>query len=77
MNNHSVNISVSLRDGESSEKMIRKFLKKCKKSEIIREHLDKTSYYKSKSRKKRDKIEKNKHLRYLEEIKLQKKHGFR
>jgi len=72
-NTHPVNVEVTPRDGESSEKMIRRFFKKCKKTEIIREYLEKTAYHRSKSRKRRDKIQKNKHLRHLEAIKLQKK----
>lgn len=71
------NIECTLRDGESAEKLIRRFFKKCKKQEIIREHLEKVSYYRSPSRKRRDKIQKNKHLRKIEELKLQKKFGRR
>lgn len=74
---HPINVEVTLRDGESTEKMIRRFFKKCKKVEIIKEHLEKVSYARSKSRKRRDKIQKNKYLRHLEELKLQKKYGRR
>lgn len=35
--------------------LIRRFLKKCKKERIIKEYTEKTSYYKSKSQKKREK----------------------
>lgn len=74
---HPVNVEVKPRDGESAEKLIRRFFKKCKKVDIIREHLEKVSYYRSPSRKRRDKIQKNKHLRKIEELKLQKKYGRR
>jgi ribosomal protein S21 len=35
--------------------LIRRFLKKCKKERIIKEYTEKTSYYKSKAQKRREK----------------------
>lgn len=67
---HPVHVEVKPREGESQERMIKRFFKKCKKSEIIKEYLEKTSYYRSKSRKRRDKILKNKYMRELERRKL-------
>jgi ribosomal protein S21 len=59
----SINIEVTLRPGESGEKLIKRFSKKCKKQEVIQEYLDKTSFFRTKSQKKRDKVLKNKYLR--------------
>ena len=56
-------VEVFPRRDESFEKMLKRFIKKCKKQEIIKEHLEKTSFHKTKSQKRRDKIEKNKYLR--------------
>lgn len=58
-----INVEVTLRDGESSDKLIKRFFKKCKKQEVVQEYLDKTAYFKTKSQKKRDKVLKNKYLR--------------
>ena len=74
---HVTNVEVKLREGEGMEKLIKRFFKKCKKIDIIREHLEKTSYYRTRSQKKRDKIQKNKHLRMIEQLKLQKKMSIR
>lgn len=77
-----INVDCKLRDGESSEKLIKRFFKKCKKAEIIREYLDKTSYHRTRSQKRRDKILRNKFLRKKEEadncecIKKKKKRDF-
>lgn len=57
------NVLVKLRPGESQEKLLKRFSKKCKKSDIIREYLDKTSFYRKPSQKRKDKILKNKWLR--------------
>jgi len=46
------------RDG-LSEVEIRKFFKKCKKQDIIREHLDKVSFFMTKTQKRREKRRKN------------------
>lgn len=63
-----VNIRVTIEEvGNDSEKLIKKFLKKTKKSEIIREHLEKTSFYLTKSQKRREKIRKNRFLRKQQE----------
>ena len=37
------------------EALIRRFLKKCKKERVVKEYIEKTSYYKSKSQKRREK----------------------
>jgi len=40
-----VNVSVRLRRGESSERLIRRFNKKCKREGVVEEYKRKTSYY--------------------------------
>ena len=42
-------------DTNLNEVLIRRFLKKCKKERVVKEYTEKTSYYKSKSQKKREK----------------------
>lgn len=59
--NKCVNIEVRLEKGDSTDRLIKKFFKKCKKQDIVREYIDKTSYYMTRTQKKRAKILKNKH----------------
>lgn len=73
MRRYNYNVEAVLRHGESTERLIKRFFKKCKKQEIIKEHLEKVSYARTRSQKKRDKILKNKHLRKIEEFKSKKK----
>lgn len=61
------NVEVFLRNGESVEKLIRRFFKKVKKTDIIKESLEKTAHARSKSQKRRDKILKNRHLRKVDQ----------
>ena len=58
-----INVEVRLSEGMSQEKLLKKFLKKVKNENVIREYLDKTSFYLSPSEKRREKIRKNKFLR--------------
>jgi len=44
-----INVQVFLRRGELQERLTKRFFKKCKKEDILREYLEKTSYYKSPS----------------------------
>jgi len=60
---HPVNVEVRLENGMSQEKLIKKFFKKCKNEDILREHTEKTGFYLTKSQKKRAKIRKNAFLR--------------
>jgi len=39
------NVSVSLRRGETSERLIRRFIKKCKKDKIVEEYRNRTDHY--------------------------------
>lgn len=68
----SVNVEVKLRPGENSDKLIKRFLKKCKKTEIIKEYLEKVSFFRSPSEKRKQKRAKNKHLR-LKDLKKDQK----
>lgn len=58
-----INVEVYLRDGESQEKLMKRFFKKCKKEDIIREYLGKTSYFKTRSQKKRESYLRTLHIR--------------
>ena len=40
-----VNVRVTKRRGESDEKLIRRFNRKCKKQGVVREYREKTDYY--------------------------------
>ena len=40
-----INVTVRLRRNERPEKLIRRFIKKCKKERIIETYKDKTAYY--------------------------------
>jgi ribosomal protein S21 len=52
------NVKVELRRGEPSERLIRRFIKKCKKERIIEQHRAATDYYIKPSVKKKMKREK-------------------
>lgn len=58
-----INVQVRLESGMSQEKLLKKFLKKTKNENIIREYLEKTSFYLSPSEKRKAKRRKNKFLR--------------
>jgi ribosomal protein S21 len=57
------NIEVRQRGKESADKLIKRFIKKCKKKDIVREYLDKTLYFKPKSQKRREKRKLNAFLK--------------
>ena len=65
---HIINVEVKARPDESSEKLIKRFIKKCKKTDIIKEYLSHISFAQTKTQKKRAKIIKNKHLRKIGKI---------
>ena len=58
-----INVQVRLEDGMSQEKLLKKFQKKVKNENVIREFLDKTSFHQTKSQKRRAKQRKNQFLR--------------
>ena len=57
-----INVEVKLREGESQDKLLKRFLKKCKKAEIVREYCEKTMFFETKSQKKREKRRRSKFL---------------
>jgi len=63
-----INVEVKPKDGEPSEKIIKRFFKKCKKQEIIREYLEKTTFHRTRAQKRREKIRKNKFLKNKEKL---------
>ena len=58
-----VNVEVRLTNGMTEEKLIKKFFKKVKSENIVREYLDKTSFALTKSQKQKAKRRKNQFLR--------------
>ena len=61
-----VNVSVTKRRGESDERLIRRFNRKCKKQKIVQEYREKTDYYVKPSVTKR--IKKQKAIREQEKL---------
>jgi len=49
MSRKPVNIEVKRRKDESPERLIKRFMRECKKEQIVREYLEKTRYYKKPS----------------------------
>lgn len=66
-----INVSVSLYEGESTEHLIKRFLRECKKEEIEKE-CRKRSEYKTKLQRKREKRERSYARRISEERKREK-----
>jgi hypothetical protein len=59
-----INLQLTLKQcGDDPLKLISKFFKKHKKSEIIQDYVEKTSFYETRSQKKRRKIRENKFFR--------------
>lgn len=66
-----VNVRIELRRNESSERLIRRFIKKCKKERIIETYREKTAYHvkpsvkrklkREKANRERQKLERKKH----------------
>jgi ribosomal protein S21 len=66
-----VNIRIELKRNESSERLIRRFIKKCKKERIIETYREKTAYHvkpsvkrklkREKANRERQKLERKKH----------------
>lgn len=68
-----INAEVKAKGDESVESLLKRFSKKCKKEDIINEHLDKTSHFKSKKQRRREKLSKSLYLKEKEESKIQEK----
>ncbi len=56
---NAINVEVKLREGETSDKLVKRFFKKCKKIDIVGEYKEKTEYFMTRSQKKRLKRRKN------------------
>ena len=56
-------VEVTIKKGESQEKLVKRFFKKVKKSGCIEDYLSKTSYFKTEKEKRKEKADKNKWLR--------------
>ena len=62
-----VNVSVSIRETRGDiNKLIRKFIKKCKKERIIEDYLEKRFYEKPSVKRRREKLKKLKNIRKAE-----------
>ena len=62
------NVKVTLREVKGDQsKLIRKFIKKCKKERIIEDYLDRRFYEKPSSKKRREKLKKIKNARKAEQ----------
>ncbi len=70
MSRRASNVEVQARPGESVEKLLKRFTKKCKSENIIKEYIDKTLYFKSKKQRRRSKLLKAIWFRNLDENKV-------
>lgn len=62
-----VNVEVTLKEVRGDQnKLIRKFIKKCKKERIIEDYLDRRFYEKPSTKKRREKLQKIKNARKAE-----------
>jgi len=62
-----VNVSVSIEETRGDvNKLIRKFIKKCKKERIIEDYLDRRFYEKPSAKRRREKLKKVKNARKAE-----------
>lgn len=74
MSKRPTNVSVDRRKGESDEKMIRRFMKKVRKENVLREFTDRQTYKKP-SQKRREKRERALRRKRSEERKARKQEG--
>ena len=61
-----VNVEVELRERETTEKLIRRFIKKCKKEKIVEEYRARTHYEKPSTIKRRNKARSKKIAKELQ-----------
>lgn len=67
MMSKTVNVEVTLKEVRGDQnKLIRKFIKKCKKERIIEDYLDRRFYEKPSTKKRREKLQKIKNARKAE-----------
>ena len=67
-----INVSVRARRNEHPEKLIRRFIKKCKKEKVVEKYRERTEFYEKPSIKKRNKRRRAARARVIEELKRQK-----
>ncbi len=67
-----VNVSVKARRNEHPERLIRRFIKKCKKEKVVETYRQRTDYYEKPSVKKRNKRRRAERMREIERLKREK-----
>lgn len=67
-----VNVSVKARRNEHSERLIRRFIKKCKKEKVVEKYRERTEFYQKPSVRKRAKMRKAARMREIEQRKREK-----
>jgi ribosomal protein S21 len=65
---HVINVEVKAKPNESSDRLIKRFIKKCKKQDIVKEYLGRVSFAQTRSQKLRAKRLKNKYLRKIDKF---------
>ena len=71
--NRPVNVEVGLKEvGGDSNRLIRKFIKKCKKERIIENYLDRMYYEKKSVKKRKEKLKKRRNAQKAEQQKNKK-----
>jgi len=60
-----INVEVTVKEGEPQERMIKRFFKNCKKANVVKEYLAKTSFFKPKRQKKKEKSENSTYLKNI------------
>lgn len=66
------NVEVELRDHESFDKLVKRFIRKCKKEEILEEYRKTLTYDKPSTKKRKERKERKRLLEYLERKRLRK-----
>ena len=67
-----INVSVKARRNEHSERLIRRFIKKCKKEKVVETYRERTEFYQKPSVKKRNKKRRAQRMREIERLKREK-----
>tara|TARA_B000000557_G_scaffold98860_1_gene80076 strand:- start:12199 stop:12435 length:237 start_codon:yes stop_codon:yes gene_type:complete len=67
-----VNVSVKARRNEHSDRLIRRFIKKCKKEKVVEKYRERTDFYQKPSVKRRNKKRRAERMREIERLKREK-----
>jgi len=67
-----INVLVKSRRNEHPERLIRRFIKKCKKEKVVEKYRERTEHYEKPSVKRRKKRERAKRMREIEQRKREK-----